>query len=95
MRGQRRPLDVHLPDQADLIGVRYWPERVEPETLRPDVVRSGDAIHVTLYWRATHPVARAFQTVLQLVSPDTGQVWAQTQALTPQSVSIDTGSPGR
>jgi hypothetical protein len=88
-QGERRPLDVRLPGQAELIGVQYWPERVEPRG------SLSDAIYVTLYWRAAHPIARAFQTVVQLVAPDSGQVWEQGRALTPQSVSVDDWQPGQ
>ena len=99
-RGERRPLDVYLPDQANLIGVQYWPERIEPKAIRqdglqPDVIRPDAAIYVTLYWQATQPISRAFQTVVQLAAPDTGQVWEQGKALTPQSVSIDDWQPGQ
>ena len=78
-------MNVHLPDQADLIGFQYWPERIQP----------GEGLHVTLYWQATHPVSRAFQTTVQLIAPEVGQVRAQSRALTPQSVSIDDWHPGQ
>lgn len=77
--GERRPLNVQLPGQANLTGCRYWPERVTP----------GGAVYVTLFWQAPHPIGNSFQPVVRVVSPDDGTAWAQLDGSTRRSVLAD------
>lgn len=57
--GEHRPLpmNVHLPEGADLVGYHYWPDRILP----------GDTISVTLFLRATQPVTVPFRIAVRLI----------------------------
>jgi len=64
--GERRSLDVRLPDEVGLVGYKYSPDRIEP----------GGAVYVTLFLQPTRPVTESFEAVAEIVSPADGLVWA-------------------
>jgi len=65
--GELQPLNVQLPGRVDLVGYRYWPDRIQP----------GDGVYVTLFLQAAQPVTDSFRTVVRIVSPSDGVGWAQ------------------
>nr|NIV35946.1 hypothetical protein [Anaerolineae bacterium] len=77
------PLNVHLPGDVDLVGYRYWPDRIQP----------GDTVSVTLFLRATRPVTESFHAVVRMISPGDGVAWAQDTTV-PRSVLADQGQTG-
>jgi hypothetical protein len=64
--GERRSLDVQLPDGVGLVGYKYSPDRIEP----------GGAVYATLFLQPTRPVTESFEAVVEIVSPADGFVWA-------------------
>jgi hypothetical protein len=83
--GERQPMDARLPGNIDWIGYSYWPERIQP----------GDAVYVTLYWRATQPVTTSFKTVARISSSSSNAIWAQQDTASPHSVPADWWQPGQ
>jgi len=77
--GEHRPLNVRFPGEVDLLGYKYWPDRIEP----------GEAVYVTLVLRATQSVGDSFRAVLRVASPSDGVAWAQRSAITHRSVLED------
>jgi hypothetical protein len=78
--GEYRPMDAHLPEDVEFLGYRYWPDRIRP----------GDAVYVTLYLQAAHPVTETFRTIVRVISPGDGTGWAQRDAVAPPvSVLVD------
>ena len=76
--GERRPLNVRLPGKVDLVGYRYWPDRIQP----------GDAVYVTLFMQATQPFTETFRTVVRVISPHDGVGWAQRNIVAPRSSAL-------
>lgn len=76
--GEYRPLDVRLPDGVKLVGYRYWPDRIQP----------GDAVYVSLYLQAMDPVTDTFHTVVRMISPWSGERWAQQDMVAPPVSSL-------
>lgn len=76
--GPLRPLNVHLPGQVDLVGYRYWPDRIEP----------GEAVYVTLYFRAMQPFPGAFTTIARITSPHDGVSQAQRDTVTSRDALV-------
>jgi hypothetical protein len=77
--GKYHPTSARLSSGANLVGYRYWPERVMP----------GEAVYVTLFWQSSHPIGDSFRPVVQVVSPSDGMAWAQVNDVTHRSVLKD------
>ncbi len=73
--GERRPLNVQLPEGVDWVGYSYSPDRVRP----------GDGVHVAYFLQATRPVTEPFHVIVEVISPSDGVGWAR-QTITPSSV---------
>jgi hypothetical protein len=84
-RGEFRPADVSLPGGVRLVGLRYWPERIEP----------GEAIYATLSFQAARPISGAIPTIVRVTSPLDGKGWAQQNTMTPHSIPIDWWQTGQ
>ena len=78
--GERRPLDVHLPEQVELSSYQYGPNRIQP----------GGAVHTTLFLQATQPISDPFRLVAWVISPHDGVGWAQREVI----VSAESGLVG-
>jgi len=76
--GERRALNVRLPGKVDLVGYKYWPDRIQP----------GGAVYVTLFMRATQPFTETFRTVVRVISPHDGVGWAQRNIVAPRSSAL-------
>ena len=79
------PLNVHLPGRVDLVGYRYWPDRIQP----------GDVVSVTLFLQATHPITESFQTIVRAISPNDGVAWAQQDTIISPSALMDSQETGQ
>ena len=84
--GEHRPvpLNVRLPGQVDLVGYQYWPDRIQP----------GGAVSVTLFLRATQPIADPYHAIVRMISPGDGRGWAQDTVI-PRDVLADGGRTGQ
>ena len=60
-------MDVRLPDEVDLVGYKYSPDRIEP----------GGTVHVTLFLQPTQPANESFEAFVEVVSPTDGVLWAR------------------
>jgi hypothetical protein len=74
--GETRPIQISTNEGIELVAYRYWPNQIEP----------GDGLYVTLFWRATEPVTQNFETIVRVVSPVTGEPFAQKSETTPRSI---------
>ena len=87
-RGERRPLNAHLPGGVELVGYTHWPKRVQP----------GDDVYVTLFLQATQPVTKTFQTVVLFSLPEGGgdwMHWRQVDMYGEPSVPVGWWQPGQ
>jgi hypothetical protein len=87
-RGERRPVNAHLPGGVDLVGYTHWPERAQP----------GDEVYVTLFLQATQPVTKTFQTVVLFSLPEGGgdwMHWRQVDMYGELSVPVGWWQPGQ
>jgi hypothetical protein len=62
---ERRPLNVRLPGEMNLVGYAYHPERVQP----------GDTVHMALFLQATQPITGWFRPVVQMSLPEGAGDW--------------------
>ncbi len=78
-------LNLSLSDEIELVGCRYWPERLQP----------GEPIYATLFIQARKPPSEAFDAGVRVISPIDGRNWAQCDEIVPRSMPVDWWQPGQ
>ncbi|MCA9981573.1 MAG: hypothetical protein KDD89_12085 [Anaerolineales bacterium] len=81
----RQPLQVNVDNRFNLVGAEFAPESIQP----------GEAVRVTLYYEAQQPLARVFNTIAQVLSPQDGLPYANVDVETPHSAPLGWWEPGQ
>ena len=76
---------MKAPGEIEIVGYQFEPQRLLP----------GENASLTLFMRLIEPLPDAFQTTVRLVSVADGQVVAQSESLTPQSLAVGAWQPGQ